>query len=132
MKQWTEDTIACYKIGCTCSKCKIVPDDIKKDCRLKKTVIEFVTQLGAPIENIITKKQKETYLTITPQELEVLKLLPLENKEISEVLCFSKDELEMILFGLFGKFKVRTKAALLAKAIFHEIIGLSEALKCLK
>lgn len=127
--EWTRDTIDCYKIGCTCSKCKIIPKDIKKNCKLKKTVIKLVEKMGAPIENLLLEGE-EIKIPVSTEEISILKLLPLENAKIADRLLFSQDELEKRLYGLFIKFKAKTKTELLAKVLFYEIIALGEVLKC--
>ena len=49
-QRWTYTAIRCYKIGCMCSRCDAVPDDIKAKCRMKFSVIKLVEKLGIPKE----------------------------------------------------------------------------------
>ena len=132
--EWTEQTITCYKNGCTCSTCNAIPHDIKKNCRLKKTVMDLVTELGRPNDDILLEYGSESVfktVSLTTDERTIIKLLPLENKEIAERLCCSKEYIETCLYALLSKFKVKTKTALLAKVLFYEIITLGEIMKCL-
>ena len=38
----------CYKIGCNCSICEIVPSWFKERCQMRGSVIELVRVLGKP------------------------------------------------------------------------------------
>ena len=49
-QHWTYTARKCYKIGCVCSKCDEVPDDIKKQCKMKYSVIKLVRNIGKPKE----------------------------------------------------------------------------------
>ena len=49
-RHWTYTAKKCYKIGCVCSKCDEVPDDIKKQCKMKYSVIKLVRNIGKPKE----------------------------------------------------------------------------------
>ena len=49
-QRWTYTAIRCYKIGCICSKCDEVPDDLKVKCRMKFSVIKLVEKYGKPKE----------------------------------------------------------------------------------
>ena len=49
-RRWTYTAKKCYKIGCVCSKCDEVPDDIKKQCKMKYSVIKLVRNIGKPKE----------------------------------------------------------------------------------
>lgn len=44
---WTNLAKECYKIGMACYKCSL-PEDIKKECKMKPTVIELVKKFGRP------------------------------------------------------------------------------------
>ncbi len=45
---FTQSAKECYTLGCTCSKCMIVPDFFKRKCRMKYSVRELVKKYGAP------------------------------------------------------------------------------------
>ena len=45
---WTESAKDCYKNGCCCSTCNLVPVDFKDKCRMKSVVIELVKNIGRP------------------------------------------------------------------------------------
>ena len=47
-RYWTYTARKCYKIGCICSKCDAVPDDIKLKCKMKFAVIKLVKKYGRP------------------------------------------------------------------------------------
>lgn len=49
-KHWTKSAIECYRNGCRCSKCILVPADFRNKCRMKHVVIELVKNLGKPID----------------------------------------------------------------------------------
>lgn len=48
--RWSYGAIECYRIGCNCSQCDVVPDDLKTKCRMKLSVIKLVEKLGKPNE----------------------------------------------------------------------------------
>lgn len=50
--RWSKTAIECYKIGAVCSKCMLVPEDLKHKCRMKKTIISLVKDFGRPIDRI--------------------------------------------------------------------------------
>lgn len=54
--RWSEGAIRCYAIGCNCNKCDIYPEDIKKKCRMKQSVMILVRDIGKPFEreNVLT------------------------------------------------------------------------------
>lgn len=45
--RWTDSARECYKNGLRCQFCTI-PEDLKKQCRMKPCVIELVKRFGAP------------------------------------------------------------------------------------
>jgi len=48
---WSMDAIACYKLGCNCSKCNIFKLYFKEGyskCMMKFTVINLVKNIGIP------------------------------------------------------------------------------------
>lgn len=45
---WTSEAVECYEIGCRCSRCTNISDDIKPSCRMKYTVRELVKRYGKP------------------------------------------------------------------------------------
>lgn len=47
-QKWTYTARKCYKIGCICSKCYEVPDDLKSECKMKFAVIKLVEKYGKP------------------------------------------------------------------------------------
>lgn len=47
-KRWTYTSRECYRIGCICSKCNEVPEDIKSKCKMKFAVIKLVEKYGRP------------------------------------------------------------------------------------
>ena len=47
-RNWTYTARKCYKIGCMCSKCDEVPDDLKVKCKMKIAVIKLVEKYGKP------------------------------------------------------------------------------------
>ena len=49
-RHWTYTARKCYKIGCICSKCDAVPDDLKVKCKMKFAVIKLVEKYGKPIK----------------------------------------------------------------------------------
>ena len=49
-QRWSKSAIECYRSGCRCSKCILVPADFRNKCRMKFVVIELVKHLGKPID----------------------------------------------------------------------------------
>ena len=47
-QKWTYTARKCYKIGCICSKCYEVPDDLKSESKMKFAVIKLVEKYGKP------------------------------------------------------------------------------------
>lgn len=45
---WSVSAVDCYELGCNCSKCNIIPQDMKKECQMKETVLELVRRYGKP------------------------------------------------------------------------------------
>ena len=48
--KWTKLAIDCYNLGCWCSKCNLLPEYIKKHCKVKQTVLRLVREVGRPNE----------------------------------------------------------------------------------
>lgn len=59
-RHWTISAKQCYLIGANCDKCKIVPNDIKKICRMKYAIILLTKKFGKPFE------RKNNILYCTP------------------------------------------------------------------
>ena len=38
-KRWTKSAEECYKRHCICTGCDIIPEDMKKSCRMKDVVL---------------------------------------------------------------------------------------------
>lgn len=51
--EWNWSSAECYKRGCQCSGCYIMPDDLKIQCRMKYSVRELVKKYGAPKREFI-------------------------------------------------------------------------------
>ena len=49
-KLWTITAKQCYLIGANCQKRNIIPDDIKKKCRMKEAIISLTKEFGKPFE----------------------------------------------------------------------------------
>lgn len=45
---WTQLAKDCYRIGCTCSKCDLIPERYKGICQVEKAVMELVRVKGKP------------------------------------------------------------------------------------
>lgn len=46
--KWTFLATQCYQIHCICHKCNLIPNDIKKFCKMKKSVLKLYVKLGKP------------------------------------------------------------------------------------
>lgn len=46
-ENWTKTSIQCYYNGLMCNKCDL-PEDIKKDCKMKGVVLDLVRKYGKP------------------------------------------------------------------------------------
>lgn len=134
--KWTEKTKYCYSIGCSCSKCEKITPINKQHCEVKREVLCLVRTVGKPIEDrkeitISIQSLTKNGIYITKSEFNILKLLPLETRQIAKRLVISEGTVRAHLSNLFKKFKVKNKTQLLAKAIGYEIITLGEVLLCL-
>lgn len=70
-------------------------------------------------------------MRVSDSELEVLKLLWLNNKEISKKLCIEAVTVKSHIHNLLIKLKAKTRTELLVKALFYRIITLQEVIeKC--
>ena len=128
-RDWSVSAIECYRIGGTCSKCDIMPEDMKKKCKLRFVIVDLVRRLGAPVvkEDYEMIYYMDKYkLRITQTELDVLKLLIYPNKEIGEKLFISPKTVGTHLADLFEKLNAHNKTELLYKALKYEIIDLRE------
>ena len=45
---WTKSSYECYKSGCNCENCQIVPEFFKAECHMKQAVFELVKNYGVP------------------------------------------------------------------------------------
>jgi len=64
--RWTRQAALCYYLGFNCLKCD-VPDDFKRKCKMKSTVIELVKEFGKP---------PERFLELIKEELSGLEVFP--------------------------------------------------------
>lgn len=51
-RRWSKGAKECYKIGCNCSICEVVPSWFKERCRMRGSVIELVRVLEKPFERL--------------------------------------------------------------------------------
>ena len=58
-RRWTYGAVECYKIGCMCSRCNEVPDDVKKHCKMKFAVIELVKKYGRPTKEYRQRRKND-------------------------------------------------------------------------
>lgn len=49
--RWTRICKECYGINCQCDICHIVPEDLKKICKVKAYVLETYKRFGKPKED---------------------------------------------------------------------------------
>lgn len=47
-RRWSVSAVECYERGCVCENCRIFPEYLHKQCRMKLVVRELVRVLGAP------------------------------------------------------------------------------------
>ena len=47
LRRWTKASVDCYHNALVCNKCPL-PDDIKKQCKMKPVVLELVKKFGKP------------------------------------------------------------------------------------
>ena len=45
---WTKSSVECYRSGCRCSTCTIVPEFFKPMCKMKQSVMDLVKNYGSP------------------------------------------------------------------------------------
>lgn len=48
LRGWTRLAKECYSVNCICKNCSYVPEDLKKDCRVKTYVLESFKKFGKP------------------------------------------------------------------------------------
>ena len=51
-RRWSKGARECYKIGCNCLICEIVPEWFKDRCKMRGSVIELVRVLGKPFNRL--------------------------------------------------------------------------------
>lgn len=105
LKHWSETAIDCYNIGAICSKCSL-PNDIKKQCEMKKHVLNLVKFLGAP-KRIEAETLEEI---LSAREYEILSLMAqgLSDEEIEKQLCISHATVRNHIGSIFQRLNIET------------------------
>lgn len=63
-ERWTDGAIFCYKRGCKCEGCYIKELIKSSPCFMKHSVMKLVNELGTPVKDKYTKKQKDVIESI--------------------------------------------------------------------
>ena len=70
-RRWTRQATLCYYLGFNCKKCD-VPEDFKRRCRMKATVLDLVRELGKPSKRFVKMIKAELDGELIPEKYYIL------------------------------------------------------------